>query len=211
MRTAILILPALLLAQRPVPTDNEWARVVVATSVPGPKGRLHKHDTNRVMVYLDKGAQRLEFENGSKTEVTFGAGEVKWDTSGGMHTSQNTGGTTFRVVEVELRKSGGPVTWPALDPLKVAPGVYKVEIDNEQVRVLRARLGPGQSVALHEHALPRVVIPLTDVEVQVTGVDGKTSLLKAKAGEAIFGPGVRHREVNLRDAVAELILVEFKG
>ena len=210
MRIVLLLLPALLLAQRPVPVDNEWTRVVVATSAPGPKGRLHKHDMNRVMIYLDKGAQRLDYEGIGAREVRFEAGEVKWDPKGGMHTSQNTGGTTFRVVEVELKKPGGAARYSGIDPVKIAPDVYKVELENDQVRVLRAHLGPKQAIRLHEHSLPRVVVPLTEVEFKVTGADGKTNVLKAKAGETIFGMGVRHQEQNLRDAPAELLLVEMK-
>lgn len=210
MRIAFLLLPALLLAQRPVPVDNEWARVVVATSAPGPKGRLHKHDLNRVMIYLDKGAQRLDYEGSGARDIRFEAGEVKWDPKGGMHTSQNTGGTAFRVIEVELKKAGGAAKYSDIDPVKVAPGVYKVELENEQVRVLRARLGPKQAIGLHEHSLPRVVVPLTEVEFNITGADGKTNVLKAKPGDTIFGMGVRHQEQNLRDAPAELLLVEMK-
>ena len=198
-------------AQRPVPVDNEWARVVIATSAPGPKGRMHKHDVNRVMVYLDKGMQRLDYENGGAKDIRFGPGEVKWDPKGGLHTSQNTGGTTFRVIEIELKKPGGPVKYSDIDPMKIAPGVYTVELENDQVRVLRARLGPKQAIGLHEHSLPRVVIPLTAVDFNVTSADGKTMALKAKPGDAIFGMGVRHREENLRDAPAELLLVEMKG
>ena len=211
MRFALLLLPTLLLAQRPVPVDNEWARVVIATSAPGPKGRMHKHDVNRVMVYLDKGVQRLDYDGGSDKDIRFNAGEVKWDPRGGFHTSQNTGGTTFRVVEIELKKPGGPAKYSDIDPVKIAPRVYKVELENDQVRVLRARLGPKQAIGLHEHSLPRVVVPLTEVEFSVTSADGKTSVLNAKPGDAIFGMGVRHQEQNLRDTPAELLLVEMKG
>ena len=56
-----------------------------------------------------------------------------------------------------------------------------------------------------------MIVPVTEVEIHVTGADGKTSVLKAKPGDTIFGPGVRHKETNVRDTPAELILVEFKG
>jgi quercetin dioxygenase-like cupin family protein len=161
----ILLVPLTLLAQRPVPVDNEWARAIVATTAPGPKGRMHKHDMNRVMIYLDKGAQTIEYEGGASKIIAAKAGEVQWDPKGGMHTSMNSGGTTFRIVEIELKKDGGPVTWPKADPLKVAPKIYTVEFENDQVRVVRVKLGAHQKIAEHEHAVPRIVVPLTEVDM----------------------------------------------
>ena len=78
MRILMMLLVSLtLLAQRPVPVDNEWARVIVATTAPGPKGQMHKHDRNRVMVYLDKGAQTIEYEGGGSKVISARAGEVQ--------------------------------------------------------------------------------------------------------------------------------------
>ncbi len=205
---------AALPAQRPAPIDNDWARVVVAASRPGPKGALHKHDRNRVMIYLDAGSQRLEFEGGPARDVKFRAGEALWDTKGGMHTSQNTGGGEFRVVEIELKKDGGTATWPALDPPKVAPGIYKVEIDNQQVRVVRVRLAPRQKIPEHEHRLNRVVVAITEVRIEVTSADGSKNTVNLQPGEATFGAvaqPIRHREENLLDKPIELLMVELKG
>jgi hypothetical protein len=49
----------------------------------------------------------------------------------------------------------------AQDPVKVAPKHYKVEFENEQVRVLRVHLGPKESMPMHEHP-PAVLTFLTD-------------------------------------------------
>ena len=124
------------------------------------------------MVYLDKGAQTIEYEGGGSKVISAMAGEVQWDPKNGMHTSMNSGGTTFRIVEIELKKDGSPVTWPAGDPPKIAPQTYKVELENNDVRVVRVKVGPRQKIAEHEHALPRVVVPLTQVDMTVTAADG---------------------------------------
>ena len=163
------------------------------------------------MVYLDKGAQTIEYEGGRSKVITARAGEVQWDPKDGMHTSMNSGGTTFRIVEIELKKDGSPVTWPKDDPLKAAPKIYTLEFENEHVRVLRVKLGPHQKIAEHEHAVPRVVVPLTEVDMAVTAADGTRTSLKGKPGDAIFGRPARHREENMLDQPVELILVEFKG
>ncbi len=211
MRTWVFLLPLMLLAQRPVPVDNEWARVVIATAAPGPKGRMHKHDMNRVMVYLDKGTQIIDYENGAAKTISAAAGEVQWDPKGGMHTSRIPSGPPFRIVEVELKKEGGSVAWPKADPLKVAPAIYSVEFENDQVRVVRVKVGPRQKIAEHEHALPRIVLPLTQVDMAITATDGTRTSLKGNSGDVIFGRPGRHREENTLDKPVELILVELKG
>ncbi|MEX2264842.1 MAG: hypothetical protein WD696_23005 [Bryobacteraceae bacterium] len=211
MRMLVFLLPLMLLAQRPVPIDNEWARVVIATAAPGPKGRMHKHDRNRVMVYLDKGTQVIGYENGSAKTISAAAGEVQWDPKGGMHTSTIPSGPTFRIVEIELKKEGGSVAWPKADPLKVAPEIYSVEFENKQVRVLRVTLGPRQKIAQHEHAVARIVVPLTEVDMAVIAADGTRTFLKGNSGDVIFGRPGRHREENTLNKPVELILVELKG
>jgi quercetin dioxygenase-like cupin family protein len=212
MRKLMLLLPLTLLAQpRPVPVDNEWAKVVVANVAPAPKGRMHKHDMNRVMIYLDKGAQTIEYEGGKSKVISAHAGEVQFDPKGGMHTSENTGGTTFRIIEIELKKEGGPVTWPKADMIKVAPKAYKVELENSQVRILRVKLAPHEKIAQHEHVLPRVVVPLTEVDNTVTAADGTKTSLKAKSGDVVPGKPGTHREENTLDKPVEYIIVEFKG
>lgn len=211
VRTLVLLLPLTLLAQRPVPVDNEYARVVVATARPGPKGRPHVHQQNRVMVYLDKGAQRLEFQDGPAKDVVFEPGQVLWDTKGGLHTSESAGGTTFRVIEIELKKDGGDVAWPAIDPVTVAADVHKVEFENSQVRVLRVRLGPRQKIAFHEHRTPRVTVPLTEMRLEITAPDGTRNTVVGKPGDVLYGMPARHEEENLLDQPVELILVDLKG
>jgi hypothetical protein len=163
------------------------------------------------MIYLDKGTQILEYEDGKSKTISARAGEVQWDPKGGMHTSMIPAGPPFRIVEVELKKSGGEVTWPQADPLNVAPSNYTVELENAQVRVLRVKVGPHQKIVEHQHAVPRVIVPLTEVNIAVTGADGTKGAIKAKPGEVLFGQPARHREENTLDTPVELILIEMKG
>ena len=39
----------------------------------------------------------------------------------------------------------------AQDAVKVDPSHHKVEFENDQVRVLRIRFGPGEESVMHEH------------------------------------------------------------
>jgi quercetin dioxygenase-like cupin family protein len=201
-----------LIALLQAPVDNDWVRIVHARNIPGQKSRLHKHDRNRVMVHLDAGHMRLAYQDGAVKDVRFRAGEVRWDPAGGLHTSETVGPGSYRIVEIELKRSPGVPPQPSpLDPVKVDPRHYAVELDNDQVRVIRARYGPRDAAPMHEHALPRVTVNLTDQAVRLTVPDGSNSELRRSAGEVVFTPTpARHSEVNLADQPFEVILVEIK-
>jgi hypothetical protein len=63
----------------------------------------------------------------------------------------------------------------------------------------------------HEHALQRIIVPLTEVDIPVTGADGTKSAIKAKPGEVLYGQSARRREKNALDKAVDLILIGLKG
>ncbi|MEP7362350.1 MAG: hypothetical protein ABI972_03775 [Acidobacteriota bacterium] len=195
----------------PVPIENEWVKVIIAQDKPGQKSRLHKHDVNRVMIHLDPGTLRLAYEGKPVRDVKFKAGTVRWDPAGGMHTSENPGAESFKIVEVELKKAGSPVTWPAKDPLKIAPKIYKVEYENDQVRVVRVRIPAKGAIPQHEHATKRVTVALTDAKIQLTKADGSKVEAAFTAGEPRWGMPDVHAEQSLVDHPIELIMIDVKS
>ena len=165
---------------------------------------------NRVMIYLTTGKQQLEYASGEKRLIEFKAGDALWSPASGVHTSQNMG-PPFRVIEVELNNKPGQADGPLeLDPVKVAPENYEVVIDEPQVRVIRARMGPRQHVPMHEHPGNRVTVFVTGAHLRVTDAAGAASELKAEAGTVRWAGSGRHREENLSDQPFEVIAVELK-
>ena len=98
----------------------------------------------------------------------------------------------------------------AEDPIKVDPNHYKVEFENDQVRVLRISYGPREKSVMHEHPMS-VGVHLTDLRGKFTFPDGKTEEISGKAGEAKLYPAGRHLPENLTDKPFELVLVELKA
>lgn len=96
------------------------------------------------------------------------------------------------------------------DPIKVDPKHYKVESENEQVRVLRIRYGPHEKSVMHEHPAS-VAVFLTDQHTRFTYPDGKTEELQARAGDSKWIKAGKHLPENLSDKPFELILVELKS
>ena len=199
-----------LVAQRSVPVDNEQVRVVVVNDTSTAKGRMHEHAMNRVMIYLDRGHQRLEYADGRIVDLRFNPGDALWSASGGMHTSQNVGGSPYRVVEVELKNKGSNVQFGPLDAIKVSPDSYKVILDNQQVRVARGRVGPRAAVPRHDHSLSRVVVFLNDARLRIVEKDGTSREAALKAGDVHWAGPSSHREENLGDEAFEVISVDIK-
>jgi quercetin dioxygenase-like cupin family protein len=101
-------------------------------------------------------------------------------------------------------------TAKAQDPVKVDPKHYKVEFENEQVRVLRITYGPHEKSVMHSHP-PGVAIFLTDIHAKFTFPDGKSEVRDSKAGQTQWSAAETHLPENPGDKPFEVILVELKG
>jgi len=98
----------------------------------------------------------------------------------------------------------------AQDAVKVDSTHYKVEFENDQVRVLRITYGPGEKSVMHEHP-NAVAVFLTDVQGQFTLLDGKTVPMTTKDGQVLWTPAGKHLPANIGDKPFSLILVEMKN
>lgn len=97
----------------------------------------------------------------------------------------------------------------AQDPVKVDAKHYKVEFENDQVRVLRINYGPHEKSVMHEHP-DSVAIFLKDAKAKMNTPDGKSQIMDMKAGQTMFTPAGKHLPENATDAPFELVLVELK-
>ena len=196
---------------RSTPIDNEYVKVLKVTQAPHQKTGLHKHDMNRVMIYLDAGKQTIAYEGGKTVTLNWKPGQPLWSPASGMHIAEIVSDNTVTIVELELKKptGGRSANASALDPVKVDSKHYKVEFENDQVRVLRGKIG-GRESSTHEHSLNRLVTYLTDQDFQVTSGDGKVERVQHKAGDVSWGGPTKHKEENLSSKPFEALLVEFK-
>ena len=98
----------------------------------------------------------------------------------------------------------------AQDPIKADSNHYKVEFENEQVRVLRVKVGPKEKSIMHQHP-DAVAIFMTDVNGRFTFADGKTEETSRKAGDVLWTPATTHQPENMSDQAFEVVLVELKS
>jgi uncharacterized RmlC-like cupin family protein len=95
------------------------------------------------------------------------------------------------------------------DPVKVDAKHYKVELDNKNVRVLRAKYGAREKSVMHGHPACFAIF-LTESRARFTFPNGKTEERSWKAGDMMSMPAETHLPENLTDSPLEVILIEFK-
>jgi hypothetical protein len=95
------------------------------------------------------------------------------------------------------------------DPVKVDPKHYTIELENERVRVLRIRYGPGEASQMHSHP-EGVLVFLTDAAARFTYPDGRTEEISGKAGDVAPLDAMTHLPENMTDKPFEVVLVELK-
>ena len=97
----------------------------------------------------------------------------------------------------------------AEDAVKVAPHVYKAVLENDRVRVLEARMKPGEKTAMHGH--PAVVAYLVGgVKVKFTDPNGQAMELPVEPGHAMYMDAADHSTENTGAKEVHVILVELK-
>lgn len=107
-----------------------------------------------------------------------------------------------------LSLAAGPAR--AQDPVVVDSAHYKVEFENEQVRVLRITYGPNEESVMHYHP-EGVGVFLSDGKAKFTLPDGQTAEQEFKAGQAMWTEAGQHLPQNTTDQPFELIVIELKG
>lgn len=95
------------------------------------------------------------------------------------------------------------------DVVSADPTHYSVSFENELVRFLRVRYGPGEKSVMHRH-FASCVIFLTDQTFNFTLPDGTTEPASVPAGALGCGDGNIHLPQNIAADAAEFIMVEFK-
>jgi hypothetical protein len=100
---------------------------------------------------------------------------------------------------------GGP-----LDALRVDPKHFKLELENNQVRVLRLKLGPHERAPMHENGLNHAAVLLTEANLRETLANGEAELVQHKPADYFWsGPSTKKLE-NLSDKPFEAIIIEVK-
>ena len=97
----------------------------------------------------------------------------------------------------------------AQDATKVEPSHYRVAFENEYVRVVDIHYGPHEKSGMHQHP-SGVAVYITEGHFRFTDENGKILEANAKAGDARWFPGFKHKVENLSDKSFDGAYIELK-
>lgn len=89
------------------------------------------------------------------------------------------------------------------------PAHYTVEFENDKVRIIRVKYGPGEKSVMHSHG-PNVSVLLSEGAMRMTFPDGTSQDMLTNAGVAQWEDGIVHLPENLTDKPLEAVLIELK-
>jgi quercetin dioxygenase-like cupin family protein len=99
----------------------------------------------------------------------------------------------------------------AQDATVVDPDHYKVEFENDQVRIVRVSYGPHEKSVMHEHPAHIAVI-LSDGQVwKMTEGNGETQEVEGALGQVLWAEAGVHLPENPTDRRQEVVLIEIKS
>ena len=101
------------------------------------------------------------------------------------------------------------ITAIAEDAIDADPEHYTLEFENDKVRIIRIKYGPGEKSVMHTHG-PNVAVFLTTNEVRFTLPDGSSVDASSEAGKTQWADAEEHLPENLSDEPLEVVLVELK-
>jgi quercetin dioxygenase-like cupin family protein len=108
--------------------------------------------------------------------------------------------------------AGGSVVWAQQ---QAQASRREPQFENDQLRVWKSIVMPGQPLALHRHEHGRALVSLNGGELQVVDKDKKVlDTYKLTAGKAIWlgvdPPGQMHADVNPGKTPVEVIVVQLQ-
>lgn len=91
----------------------------------------------------------------------------------------------------------------------VAPHVYKVLFENEQVRLLEVKMQPGDHTEMHSHP-DNLIYTLSGGKVAFTAPSGEVAELEVPTGSSIWMDATDHETNNVGDTAIHAIMIEPK-
>lgn len=98
-----------------------------------------------------------------------------------------------------------------LDPVVVSPGMNRVLLENEHVRVVEYRIAPGETDNWHTHPA-KVSYVVEPGRLRITTGDDQSFEVDEDAGTARWlGPVGIHRGTNVGETPIKIVYVEIKS
>lgn len=201
--------------------ENDKARVLRIKYAPHAKSVMHTHAASCAVFLVD---QKFNFTlpSGEVQTVDNHAGDVTCGDAD-VHLPENVGDKDAELILMELKnrrtfdnlQTGRSITVASQpnvhDAIAADPRHYSVQFENDVIRVLRIKYGPGEKSVMHAHPAS-CGVNLSGSTIKMTPKDGAAPVpSEAKAGEFDCTDAEAHLPENIGKTAAETILMEFKN
>jgi beta-alanine degradation protein BauB len=101
-------------------------------------------------------------------------------------------------------------TQQELDPVKLAPEVYKLAFENDRFRVIDYHMQSGGKEPMHSHPKGALIYFLSDAHVRTTLPSGEVKESSGKTGDVLWRDPVTHRGDNIGSGEIHELIIEPK-
>jgi beta-alanine degradation protein BauB len=187
--------------------DTMGIRVLDVSANAGDSVAFHSHP-DAVLYVISGGKAEFVQKDGASQVVELKSGTISVDPAH-SHVVKNIGTTAIKAVLFEVSRSNNPGTAQdaALDPLKVAPALYKLEKDTMNIRVMTATYKAGASSKLHAHP-DHLGYVIGGGAAEFTAKDGTKTVATVPAGAVLASPAGQHSVKNTGKSSFKVLLVE---
>jgi len=187
--------------------ENEYVRVFDVVVPPAGQTLFHVHSNDYVFVTLGDAHVRSEPLDGKPVELTLKNGEARFAPAPLTHRAVNLADSTFHNLTVEILKRGRS----APEPMATAMPGHSVVFENDEIRIDRQVLEPGESTGMHTHTLRSLGICVSPARVEYSEADGKAETADLLAGQFNWHPDPRtHSLRNVGKTRFEAVELEWK-
>ena len=95
------------------------------------------------------------------------------------------------------------------DAVTLMPGMHKILLDNDDVKVYEAIYKPGDKVPMHSHP-KHIVYVMSGGKMTFTNKEGKKEERITESGKVMDSPPVSHMTENTGDTEIKVLVVELK-
>ena len=95
------------------------------------------------------------------------------------------------------------------DPTEVASHVYKTVFENDRVRILEARMAPGDVTVMHSHP-DHIAVAMRPAKFKFRLASGEEAEGELETGQTMFVGAADHTTENTGNSELHAILVELK-
>ena len=191
--------------------ENDDIKILEVTFAPGQSDNMHEHYPATVYI-VEGGKAQVTLPDGTVNEINPPSDFILHNPEKAKHQVKNIGDNTMKIILFE-RKNTRAVTDTKEElilPEEVSPDVYKVLLDNDEVKVTEVTFKPGQGDEMHQHGVMSIY-GITGGKLQNTSPDGTVREMEVADGFVGHRNTVTtHQMKNIGDTTVKVILVEHK-